>query len=426
MTILLGPPKAWESLSVETRTRWETDHGLELPPISVEVPARHPSTKAEHEEYQKLQASISDAGEKEGSSSSANGGRSNEGHTSSSRLLTWPLNYHPLSGPSSNLSESGKEYSSMLRHLWEALADQRHSEIHRCSGDRRKESGATGAVLVNPATDLAVICASRVREKLKKDQKPVRVDANPLLSSTMLCIKGMGWRLQQERRCRSEGQERAVKRHRPNLDCAGDVKDDTVGFCESVPWESLQREHPSLFGDRKLNSLGRSNISPFLLPSISTQQSSPSVVPSASAVGREALPKEEGYLCTGLDLYLVLPTKIGASDSADIGTDDSTVPQIGRIQEEPSPMDAMALVHSRIRRVIFATSPHTSEVKENCACWRNMRIHGIPSLNHHYKVFELQKSLEEKSDSHSKSQTGLEGDFERNLMGFWAAFDSKS
>ena len=109
--------------------------------------------------------------------------------------------------------------------------------------DRRKESGATGAVLVNPATDLAVICASRVREKLKKDQKPVRVDANPLLSSTMLCIKGMGWKLQQERRCRSEGQERAVKRHCPNLDCAGDVKDDTVGFCESVPWESLQREN---------------------------------------------------------------------------------------------------------------------------------------------------------------------------------------
>ena len=30
LTILLGPPKAWESLSVETRTRWETDHGLEL------------------------------------------------------------------------------------------------------------------------------------------------------------------------------------------------------------------------------------------------------------------------------------------------------------------------------------------------------------------------------------------------------------
>ena len=63
------------------------------------------------------------------------------------------------------------------------------------------------------------------------------------------------------------------------------------------------------------------------------------------------------YLCTGYDCYVV---------------------------EEPCAMCAMALVHSRVRRVLFC-KPDSS-----CgALGGSFKLHSQKSLNHHYTVFHL-------------------------------------
>jgi tRNA(Arg) A34 adenosine deaminase TadA len=63
------------------------------------------------------------------------------------------------------------------------------------------------------------------------------------------------------------------------------------------------------------------------------------------------------YLCSGLDLFL---------------------------SEEPDLMSAMALVHSRIRRVYFRR-----EDEAQGALSSSWRIHCLPSLNHHFRTFKL-------------------------------------
>jgi hypothetical protein len=68
------------------------------------------------------------------------------------------------------------------------------------------------------------------------------------------------------------------------------------------------------------------------------------------------------YLCTGFDLYLY--------QEADI-------------------MAAMALVHSRIRRVFFCERNHH---QEGAFISSSYHIHCLPSLNHHYRVFQIQSS----------------------------------
>lgn len=69
--------------------------------------------------------------------------------------------------------------------------------------------------------------------------------------------------------------------------------------------------------------------------------------------------EEEGetYLCTGYDVY---------------------------VDREPCVMCAMALVHSRVRRVVFAALNATDGALVSAH-----RLHTIPSLNHHYRVFHL-------------------------------------
>ncbi|KAI8928120.1 cytidine deaminase-like protein [Entophlyctis helioformis] len=64
---------------------------------------------------------------------------------------------------------------------------------------------------------------------------------------------------------------------------------------------------------------------------------------------------QSGYLCSGLDLYL---------------------------SREPCVMCAMALVHSRIRRVIYG-----EPVANGGALGSSYRVHVHPSLNHHYQVW---------------------------------------
>lgn len=66
---------------------------------------------------------------------------------------------------------------------------------------------------------------------------------------------------------------------------------------------------------------------------------------------------EESYLCTGYDVY---------------------------VDREPCVMCAMALIHSRARRVVFATRNATDGALASAH-----RLHTIKSLNHHYRVFHL-------------------------------------
>ena len=55
-------------------------------------------------------------------------------------------------------------------------------------------------------------------------------------------------------------------------------------------------------------------------------------------------------------------------------------------------MCAMALVHSRVRRVVFCRPD-----PEHGALASRYRLHGCRSLNHHYQVFRLPLAPEEAS-----------------------------
>ncbi|KAK1932571.1 putative inactive tRNA-specific adenosine deaminase-like protein 3 [Phytophthora citrophthora] len=79
--------------------------------------------------------------------------------------------------------------------------------------------------------------------------------------------------------------------------------------------------------------------------------------------GDESKPNES-YLCTGYDIYL---------------------------DREPCAMCAMALVHSRARRVVFDRANPRDGVLLS-----SFKLHTIKSLNHHYRVFQLALTAEEK------------------------------
>ncbi|KAI9999089.1 hypothetical protein PInf_003772 [Phytophthora infestans] len=74
----------------------------------------------------------------------------------------------------------------------------------------------------------------------------------------------------------------------------------------------------------------------------------------------------ESYLCTGYDVYL---------------------------DREPCAMCAMALVHSRARRVLFDRANPSDGVLMS-----SFKLHTIKSLNHHYRVFQLALTSDEETE----------------------------
>ena len=70
----------------------------------------------------------------------------------------------------------------------------------------------------------------------------------------------------------------------------------------------------------------------------------------------------DAYLCSGLDLYLTI---------------------------EPDLFSSMALVHSRIRRVFFCEEDR----EQGALLSGSHRIHCLPALNHHYRVFKVCANL---------------------------------
>lgn len=73
----------------------------------------------------------------------------------------------------------------------------------------------------------------------------------------------------------------------------------------------------------------------------------------AAGMGSSEFQKGQ-YLCTGYDLYTI---------------------------KEPTVFEAMSLVHSRIRRVVFGES------SPNEGGMQPLSIHALPSTNHHYRAF---------------------------------------
>ncbi|CEG44136.1 Subunit of tRNA-specific adenosine-34 deaminase [Plasmopara halstedii] len=72
--------------------------------------------------------------------------------------------------------------------------------------------------------------------------------------------------------------------------------------------------------------------------------------------------QSDSYLCTGYDVY---------------------------VDHEPCAMCAMALVHSRVRRVVFDRANPSDGVLMS-----SIKLHTIKSLNHHYRVFHMPLSIE--------------------------------
>lgn len=77
---------------------------------------------------------------------------------------------------------------------------------------------------------------------------------------------------------------------------------------------------------------------------------------STASGSADNLAKYGPYLCTGYDVYLL---------------------------REPCLMCAMALVHSRVKRIFFL------EPTTNGALTSSFRLHTVKELNHHYEVFQF-------------------------------------
>ena len=71
------------------------------------------------------------------------------------------------------------------------------------------------------------------------------------------------------------------------------------------------------------------------------------------------------------------------------------------LTKEPNVYEAMALVHSRVRRVVFGVRDKDMGGlggAANAANRQNTGIHSLPGTNHHYRVFRLDMENDEVCD----------------------------
>lgn len=81
------------------------------------------------------------------------------------------------------------------------------------------------------------------------------------------------------------------------------------------------------------------------------------------------------YLCTGFDVYL---------------------------STEPEMMSSMALIHSRVRRVFFKLKN-----PEAGALGSNYYLHQFRSLNHQYRVFQINQNETTKDSNSTSTETEM-------------------
>lgn len=134
--------------------------------------------------------------------------------------------------------------------------------------------------------------------------------------------------------------------------------DDSVG--PTAPEQRIPASSPSESpADSQAHDYGSGEAAPGMASGSRLQAG----VPESGAAGARVwgMAGSKPYLCTGFDCYVV---------------------------REPCVMCAMALVHSRVRRVIYAESN-----PEHGALGGSLKLHGQQSLNHHYSVYRMAREL---------------------------------
>ncbi|KND02002.1 uncharacterized protein SPPG_02508 [Spizellomyces punctatus DAOM BR117] len=208
----------------------------------------------------------------------------------------WPMNFHPHSGKE-NVSLTQEEVASAQTWMRHALEE---SKVLRAQGKI-----VNVAIIVAPITNSKIASSTDTRND------------HPLHHAVMNCIALVAERERKKRESESTIADSGI-----HEDCNGELANCTKQFV----------------GTGKRRKLMDGEAESRLLTVVN---------PAAGA-------DKSGYLCSGLDLYLI---------------------------NEPCAMCSMALVHSRIARVFYAIRQCHGGLGSA------YKIHVHPSLNHHFKVY---------------------------------------
>ena len=216
---------------------------------------------------------------------------------------TWPQNFHPATITDANVVPDEYRQHAMLRHLWAALADE--------LGGREGGFSFGGAVLVDPRTGLPLVCASQVREELRRQGQ--YSSSHPLHTSAMLCIHGLAWKHQFDNRRKGGNKRQGQTKRLRSADGGGEgapasppppsphqepwclpPTPASVAKLPEIPWGVLLEMEGSDVAKDEINE-ARARLEEAAVH---------------HAQGAEAEEEDEAvaavvpYLCTGLDLYI--------------------------------------------------------------------------------------------------------------------------